>query len=55
MRDLAHFLLFAPAALVFAASLTTGTYFMLFVFRAKRTSVHADNLPDVHIWKKGNS
>jgi len=47
-------LLFAPSALIFAASITTGAYFILFVFRAKRTSIHADNLPDIRLWKNGN-
>jgi hypothetical protein len=45
-------ILFIPSALIFAASLTTGAYFMLFVFRAKPTSgAHAESLPDVHTWK----
>jgi hypothetical protein len=47
-----NFLLFAPAALVFTASVSTGTYFMLFVFRAKPPVAQpTDALPDVHTWK----
>ena len=51
MRDLTNFLLFAPSALIFAASVTTGAYFLLFVFRAKPSSTYADTLPDINSWK----
>jgi hypothetical protein len=45
-------ILFIPSALIFAASLTTGAYFMLFVFRAKPPVAQpTDALPDVHTWK----
>lgn len=40
-----------PSLLILAASLTTGAYFLLFVFRAKPSSIYADTLPDINSWK----
>jgi hypothetical protein len=44
-------LLFAPSLLIFAVSLTTGLYFILFVVRAKPTNTYTERLPDINHWK----